>query len=56
MRETFEDYMETVIEVAESNYEITKDELVYNEDQFRQYYEDGTSAEKAVLLIANYCL
>tara|TARA_R100000541_G_C1851580_1_gene77704 strand:+ start:399 stop:569 length:171 start_codon:yes stop_codon:yes gene_type:complete len=56
MEDTFEDYLDDVIEIAEEQYDISKDEIVYNDEHFRHCYNDGTDANKAVMLLSNFCI
>ncbi len=56
MEETFEDYFEVVIEIAESQYEISKEEIVYNKEHFEGCFYEGTDAERAVFLLSTFCI
>jgi hypothetical protein len=54
--ELYEEYIEDAIEIAENNYEISKEEIIYNDEHFRQCYENDTEVEQAVLLLSNFCI
>ena len=56
MEETYEDYLEDVIEIADTQFDISKEEIIYNEEHFEQCYEEGTEAERAVFLLSNFCI
>ena len=54
--EEYEEYLDDAIDIAESNYDISMEEILYNDEHFRQCYENGTDAEQAVLMLSNFCL
>ncbi len=56
MDEIFEDYFEAVIEIAETLYDLTKDEVVYNKEHFEECFYEGTDAERAVFLLSTLCI
>jgi hypothetical protein len=56
MIEDYEDYLEEVHEIASTEYEITKEEVIYNNEHFEQCYEEGTTAGHAVFLLSQFCL
>ena len=56
MEEIYEDYLEDVIEIAESHYDIAKEEIVYNHEHFERCFEEGISADDAVFQLSNFCI
>jgi len=56
MDEFYEEYLEEVIEIAEEQYDISKEEIVYNNEHFERCYYEGTTPEKAVFLLSSFCI
>ena len=49
--EHYDEFLESVLEIAKIEYEISKEEIDYNEEHFLQCYQEGTSAGHAVFLL-----
>jgi len=56
MTEEYEDYLEEVTEIATTQYDISTEEIVYNNEHFEQCFEEGTTAEEAVKILSGLCL
>tara|TARA_R110000737_G_C14538373_1_gene478526 strand:+ start:255 stop:425 length:171 start_codon:yes stop_codon:yes gene_type:complete len=56
MDESYEEYLEDVIEIAEAKFELSKEEIVYNNEHFENCFEEGMSAEDSVQLLSDYSL
>jgi len=56
MDEYYEEYLEEAIQIAESKFDISKEEIIYNNEHFEQCYENGTDVERAVFLLSNFCI
>ena len=56
MEDYYEDYLEDVIEIADKQFDISKEEIIYNSEHFEQCFEDGTDPEHAVFLLSNFCI
>jgi hypothetical protein len=52
----YDEFLESVLEIAKIEYEISKEEIDYNEEHFLQCYQEGTSAGHAVFLLSSTCL
>ena len=52
----YDEFLESVLEIAKIEYEIAKEEIDYNEEHFLQCYKEGISAGHAVFLLSSTCL
>lgn len=52
----YDEFLESVLEIAKIEYEISKEEINYNDEHFLQCYEEGISAGHAVFLLSSFCL